>query len=121
MHLDDTKHTTYIYDIDRELEEVESQEEHLTFLPDIEKKLTAIPRAILERPTPQNNELVLYRPADYFVLQVEKTQAKEPSSGIVSTPKSCPVSVNGVLKQPIPDKIDHCGLSYPEGDMDIDI
>ncbi|CRG92219.1 hypothetical protein PISL3812_09275 [Talaromyces islandicus] len=60
MLLDDTKHTTYIYDIDRELAGIEEEEKHNLFIPDIEKALNAIPRAVLhDRPKPEN-ELVLY-------------------------------------------------------------
>ncbi|KFY36938.1 hypothetical protein V495_07508 [Pseudogymnoascus sp. VKM F-4514 (FW-929)] len=41
MRLDDTKHKVYIYDLDKELEEIESSEDEdkLVFLPDIEKRL----------------------------------------------------------------------------------
>lgn len=59
MLLDDTKHTTYIYDIDRELAGIEEEEKHIMFIPDIEKALNAIPRAVLQDPSPENG-LVLY-------------------------------------------------------------
>lgn len=59
MLLDDTKHTTYIYDIDRELAGIEEEEKHMIFIPEIEKALNAIPRAVLQDPKPEN-ELVLY-------------------------------------------------------------
>ena len=59
MLLDDTKHTTYIYDIDRELAGMEEEEKHIIFIPEIEKALNAIPRAVLQDPKPEN-ELVLY-------------------------------------------------------------
>jgi hypothetical protein len=61
MLLDDTPHTTYIYDIDHELSELEAQEKQISFLPDIEKTLNAIPKSVLEGPKSNNNELVLYR------------------------------------------------------------
>lgn len=61
MMLDDTPHTTYIYDIDHELSELEAQERQISFLPDIEKTLNAIPKSILKEPRSDNNELVLYR------------------------------------------------------------
>ncbi|KFY06549.1 hypothetical protein V492_07963 [Pseudogymnoascus sp. VKM F-4246] len=51
MRLDDTKHKVYIYDIDKELEEIESSEDEnkLVFLPDIEKRLLnkRIPSSVL--------------------------------------------------------------------------
>jgi len=59
MLLDDTKNTTYIYDIDRELAGIEEEEKHILFIPDIEKALNAIPKAVLQDPKPEN-ELVLY-------------------------------------------------------------
>ncbi|KFY84187.1 hypothetical protein V500_09519 [Pseudogymnoascus sp. VKM F-4518 (FW-2643)] len=51
MRLDDTKHRVYIYDLDKELEEIESSEDEnkLVFLPDIEKRLLnrRIPSSVL--------------------------------------------------------------------------
>lgn len=61
MILDDTKHTSYIYDIERELASIEAEEKRITFLPDIEKALNAIPKSILSERKPEQNELVLYR------------------------------------------------------------
>jgi hypothetical protein len=61
MILDDTKHTSYIYDIERELASVEAEEKRISFLPDIEKVLNAIPKSVLLEPKPEQNELVLYR------------------------------------------------------------
>lgn len=62
MQLDDSKNKVYIYDIDDELSGAESEEEKLIFLPDIEKRLTKIPKSVLingERPV-TSNEIVLY-------------------------------------------------------------
>jgi hypothetical protein len=61
MILDDTKHTNYIYDIERELASIEAEEKRISFLPDIEKALNAIPKSVLSEPKPKQNELVLYR------------------------------------------------------------
>ncbi|GAD98517.1 hypothetical protein AOR_1_2034 [Paecilomyces variotii No. 5] len=61
MLLDDTEHTTYIYDLDREFKEIEAQEGCIAFLPEIEKRLISIPKAVLADSKPQNNELVLYQ------------------------------------------------------------
>lgn len=51
MHLDDTKHKVYIYNIDEELADDDSEpdEARLVFLPDIEKRLreTRIPPQVL--------------------------------------------------------------------------
>ena len=62
MQLDSTKDKVYIYDLDNELRDVESEEEKLVFLPDIEKHLTRIPKSLLvgHNPPPTNSQMVLY-------------------------------------------------------------
>lgn len=49
MHLDDTKHKVYIYNIDDELSSDSEDEGKLVFLPDIEKRLreNRIPKSVL--------------------------------------------------------------------------
>ncbi|KAF1353711.1 hypothetical protein BDV97DRAFT_286282, partial [Delphinella strobiligena] len=63
MHLDDTKDRVYIHSLDDELADIESDEERLIFLPDIEKKMTKIPQHVLTGTSSDSNqgqELVLY-------------------------------------------------------------
>src|ERR1700710_2197839 len=65
MQVDDTKHKVYIYDLDAELSDSESDDGKLVFLPDIEKHLreSRIPPSILANSEGQlagNNQLVLY-------------------------------------------------------------
>ena len=66
MHLDDTAHKVYIYDLDAELSDSESSDDgKLVFLPDIEKHLreTRIPPSVLansEGELAGCNQLVLY-------------------------------------------------------------
>ena len=65
MHLDDTKDKIYIHNLDDELADIDSDEEKLVFLPDIEKKLDMvgrIPKSVLlgEAYPSTGNELVLY-------------------------------------------------------------
>ncbi|KAE9368610.1 hypothetical protein N431DRAFT_560993 [Stipitochalara longipes BDJ] len=68
MHLDDSKHKVYIYDLDAELSDSESSSDEgkLVFLPDIEKHLreTRIPPRILANSEGElagnNLQLVLY-------------------------------------------------------------
>jgi hypothetical protein len=66
MQLDDSKHKVYIYDLDAEISDSESDDDgRLVFLPDIEKHLreTRIPPSILansEGELAGNNQLVLY-------------------------------------------------------------
>lgn len=61
MQLDNTKETIYIYNLDQELSDVESEEEKLVFLPDIEKKLAKIPQSVLtSQSQPVSSEMILY-------------------------------------------------------------
>jgi hypothetical protein len=68
MHLDDTKHKVYIYDLDAELSDSESSSDEgkLVFLPDIERHLreTRIPPRVLANNQGElagnNLQLVLY-------------------------------------------------------------
>ena len=62
MQVDDTKDRVYIHNLDDELSDLESEEERLVFLPDIEKKLGKIPKSVLlgERHPSAGSELVLY-------------------------------------------------------------
>ena len=62
MNLDDTRDRIYIHNLDDEISDAESEGERMVFLPDIEKRLTKIPKSVL---TSQNqpltsNEVVLY-------------------------------------------------------------
>lgn len=47
MEVEDTKDRVYIHDLDQELAEIESDEEHPIFLPDIEKHLLKLPKSVL--------------------------------------------------------------------------
>ncbi|KAH8701166.1 hypothetical protein BGW36DRAFT_425959 [Talaromyces proteolyticus] len=60
MLLDDTKHTTYIYNIEQELADIEEHEKQISFIPEIEKALNAIPKSVLKEPE-TDKELILYR------------------------------------------------------------
>ena len=60
--MDDTKDKVYIYSLEQELSDVQSDEEKLVFLPDIERKLGKIPKSVLTtRSQPvTSNEMILY-------------------------------------------------------------
>lgn len=62
MQIDDTKEKVYIYSLDQEIADIESEEEKLVFLPDIEKKLGKIPRSVLTTKSQPvtSNEMILY-------------------------------------------------------------
>lgn len=62
MQVDETKDKVYIYNLDQELSDIESEEERLIFLPDIDKKLGKIPKSVLAstEPSATGSEMVLY-------------------------------------------------------------
>lgn len=62
MQLDDTKDKVYIHNLAAELSDIESDEDTPLFLPDIEKKLSKIPRSVLmgTHPPNINTQMVLY-------------------------------------------------------------
>ncbi|MCJ1269392.1 hypothetical protein MMC22_009284 [Lobaria immixta] len=62
MQLDDTKEKVYIHDLDQELCDVESEEEKLVFLPDIEKKLGKLMQSVLTSQSQPvtSSEMILY-------------------------------------------------------------
>lgn len=63
MEVEDSKHKVYIYDLDKELAEEESDEDRPIFLPDIEKHLHKIPKHILigdDAKAMANMQMVLY-------------------------------------------------------------
>ncbi|KAI9806909.1 MAG: hypothetical protein M1833_002567 [Piccolia ochrophora] len=63
MQLDDTKDKVYIHDLEDELSESDSHEESMVFLPDIEKHLSKIPKAVLGGVEAREGqkEMVLYQ------------------------------------------------------------
>ena len=61
MQVDDTRDRVYIHDLDAELEGTEEEDAKLIFLPDIEQRLSKIPKQILLDPRErEHQELVLY-------------------------------------------------------------
>ncbi|KAK4498847.1 hypothetical protein PRZ48_009357 [Zasmidium cellare] len=63
MQVDETSNRVYIHNLDDELADIESDEEKLIFLPDIEKKLSRIPQQLLQSRRDEDHEgqeLVLY-------------------------------------------------------------
>ncbi|KAI9783444.1 MAG: hypothetical protein M1816_001368 [Peltula sp. TS41687] len=64
MQIDDTRDRIYIYNLEDELSSDggEAEDERLVFIPEIEKRLTKIPKSVLANPTPPatSTELVLY-------------------------------------------------------------
>ncbi|KAL8803918.1 MAG: hypothetical protein Q9182_002885 [Xanthomendoza sp. 2 TL-2023] len=62
MQLDDTRDRVYVHNLDAELADIESDEDTPIYLPDIEKKLSKIPRSVLvgSNPPITNNQMILY-------------------------------------------------------------
>lgn len=79
MELDDTRNRIYIHNIDDELSDMESEEEKLVFLPDIEKRLTRIPRSILtgRQSPPPNSEIVLYNVPESLSIPKEQDKVRK--------------------------------------------
>ena len=82
MPLDDTTHKIYIHDLDSELASTEPEAERLVFLPDIEKKLSRIPQAVLlgeAHPDPgaaAGGAVVLYRVPASLSVPEERDQVR---------------------------------------------
>jgi len=76
MILDDTEHVTYVHNLGRELEEMEYEERGISFLPDLEAKLTAIPKSVLGNPKPKSREMVLYRLPNSLTVSEERDNVK---------------------------------------------
>ncbi|KIM97908.1 hypothetical protein OIDMADRAFT_129240 [Oidiodendron maius Zn] len=82
MRLDDSKHKVYIYDLDAELSESESDDGKLVFLPDIEKHLreSRIPPPVLancEGELAGNKQLVLYNIPSSLTVPEERDNVRK--------------------------------------------
>jgi hypothetical protein len=71
MLLDDTEHTTYIYDLDRELADSDSPPGALVLLP-LAERMLVVPDSVLSDDSKQGKELVLY--SDPSSLSVPREQ-----------------------------------------------
>ena len=62
MYLDDTRDKVYIHDLESEIAQIEAEEPRGIFLPDIERKISAIPQQLLQsRNDNANTQMVLYQ------------------------------------------------------------
>jgi hypothetical protein len=80
MQVDETKDRIFISNLDDELSDTDSSDEKLVLLPDIERRMTRIPKSVLHHnttsPSP-SNELVLYSiPSSLTVPQEEDSVRK---------------------------------------------
>lgn len=76
MLLDDTKHTTYIYNLDQELAEPESSGDGLVLLP-LAAKMIAVPNSVLSSNSAQGKELVLYTEPSSLTLPRDKDSVRK--------------------------------------------
>jgi len=82
MQMDDTKHKVYIYDLDAELSDSESDDGKLVFLPDIEKHLrqSRIPPSVLansEGELAGSKQMVLYNVPSSLSVPEEKDSVRK--------------------------------------------
>jgi len=81
MELEDTKHKVYIYDLDKELAESESDDERPIFIPDIEKHLVKIPKSILigddTKKAAKNMQMILYSVPSSLTVAKEKDSVRK--------------------------------------------
>jgi len=81
MEVEDTKDKVYIYDLDKELAESESDDERPIFIPDIERHLLArIPRHILigddAREAAKNMQMILYQAPTSLTVSPDKDNVR---------------------------------------------
>lgn len=76
MALDDTKYTTYIYDIDHEIRGCDHQEDAVTLLPGITGTLMSIPKSLLTDVKPHSRELVLYQEPTSLTIPKEQDNVR---------------------------------------------
>ncbi len=130
MMLDDTKHTTYIHDLDRELADIDSAERGLVILP-LATKLISLPDSVLSTPA-QSKDLVLYTEPSSLTVPKERDSVRKAiiesrararaKAQAASGHQSPSRSDNGVLPQPPSKDFWDTSLTYSVDDdpMDID-
>jgi len=81
MEVDNTKDRIYIHDLEQELADIESDEEHPIFLPDIEKHLLKLPYNVLmndaDKQRMENMQLVLYKVPSSLTLSEEQDNVRK--------------------------------------------
>ena len=126
MLLDDTQHTIFIHDIDREIEDSSSQEDTVKFLPGFTG--TSIPSFLFIGTKPAGNELVLYQEPTSLTIPKEKdnvrkaiaetrarTRARQAELGSLSTTGNASTESTGAIQPNNEPARQRCGDA-----MDID-
>jgi hypothetical protein len=80
MQVEDTKDKVYIFDLNKELAEVESDEDTPVFVPDIEKHIMKLPKSVLigdDVKAAANKQMILYRPPPSFTVPSDKDSVRK--------------------------------------------
>lgn len=80
MQVEDTKDKVYIFDLNKELAEVESGEDTPVFIPDIEKHIMKLPKSMLigdDVKAAANKQMILYRPPPSFTVPADKDSVRK--------------------------------------------
>ena len=79
MHVDETKDKVYIYDLDAELSDTDSEKDQVLFLPEIEKRITKIPKSVLlsQEDSPRHNEVILYNVPSSLLVPEDKDSVRK--------------------------------------------
>ncbi|MCJ1478735.1 hypothetical protein MMC13_007419 [Lambiella insularis] len=79
MNLDDTRDRIYIHNLDDEISDVDSEAEKLVFLPDIDKRLTKIPKSVLlgQNQPHTRNEVILYSVPESISIPPEQDNVRK--------------------------------------------
>jgi len=80
MQVEDTKDKVYIFDLNKELAEVESDEDTPVFIPDIEKHIMKLPKSVLigdDVKAAANKQMILYRPPPSFTVPTDKDNVRK--------------------------------------------
>ncbi|KAJ5286903.1 hypothetical protein N7478_002589, partial [Penicillium angulare] len=121
MLLDDTKHTTFIYDLDQELAEPESTGDALVLLP-LAAKMISVPNAVLSSNSAQGKELVLYKEPSSLTLPKEQDSIRkaiiESRARARASRSSTPPSTNDITRAP---HTPHTETDHDDDPMDIDL
>jgi hypothetical protein len=120
MHLDDTKDKVYIHDLDRELEGADSPEDTIAFLPEIEKRFTAIPKSVLTSSSSSSTgqEVVLYQVPSSITVPEEQDNVRR---AIIETrARARAKKAEGDANPTVSTTSEHPALPVTNGYVDLD-
>lgn len=79
MNVDESRDRIFIHNLEDELADLSSDEEHPIFIPDIERRLNMIPKSLLrpDHPPRSGNELVLYEVPSSLTIPIEQDSTRK--------------------------------------------